>query len=190
MDAISTYYEYLEALKHVESLEVDEGKLVGCEDGFDMCEPEEKIPFFFTGDGYCVDDVKGGVLPMKWVEEARKCEVDGFSARRVYSVKPRVEALAKGAKIVGVRWVDTRKGDKVRSRLVCMDFNRDKGHCDDMFAPTPPLLASRWLVSLCASQGVNGCKSGRLMSVDFTKAFFYTVKWSEKCSSNYLIKAI
>ena len=91
----------------------------------------------------------------------------------MYVIKPRTEALAKGAKIVGVRWVDTRKGDKVRSRLVCTDFSRDKTHTDEMFAPTPPLLASRWLVSRCASQGVRGIGVNRLMSIDFTKAFLY-----------------
>ena len=35
-----------------------------------------------------------------------------------FMFRPRAEAFAKRAKIVGVRWVDTRKGDKVRSSLV------------------------------------------------------------------------
>ena len=142
------------------------------------------ISFRFDGGGWCLDDVKGGELPMALVKEARKGEIDGFSGRRVYTVVPRYEALQNNAKIIGVRWVDTRKGDGVRSRLVCTDFNRDKGHTDDMFAPTPPLLASRWVVSRCASQGVDGMKNERLMSIDFTKAFFYTARLSARSSLN------
>ena len=77
--------------------------------------------------------------------------------------------------MIGVRWVDCRKSAKVRSRLVCMDFNRNKGKRsdDEMFAPTPPLLASRWLVSLMASQGPGGPGDKRLAALDFSKAFLY-----------------
>ena len=42
-----------------------------------------------------------------------------------------------------------------------------------MFAPTPPLLASRWLCSKMASQSRMGLKDGRLMALDFSKAFLY-----------------
>ena len=110
---------------------------------------------------------------MDLVREARRGEMEGFNSRRVYTVKPRSEALQKGAKIVGVRWVDTWKNDGVRSRLVCQDFKREKGKCDEMFAPTPPLLASRWLCSKMASQSRAGPKEGRLMALDFSKAFLY-----------------
>ena len=160
-------------LEDADSFEVDGGGLLGLDVGHDMWEPEETIPLAFNWTGYCVDDVKGGELPMEWVKHARKDEMNGFAERRVYVVRPRTEALAKGAKIVGVRWVDTRKGDKVRSRLVCTDFNRDRQHNDEMFAPTPPLLASRWLVSLMASQGLHGPGQKRLMALDFSKAFLY-----------------
>ena len=110
---------------------------------------------------------------MDLVREARRGELKGFEERKVYSVRPRYEATQKGAKIVGVRWLDTRKGSGVRSRLVCTDFNRDKVHTDDMFAHTPPIVASRWLVSECASNCAHGLGDSRLMSIDFTKAFLY-----------------
>ena len=42
-----------------------------------------------------------------------------------------------------------------------------------MFAPTPPLFASRWLVSHMASQGFHGPGCMRLMALDFSKAFLY-----------------
>ena len=42
-----------------------------------------------------------------------------------------------------------------------------------MFAPTPPLLASRWLCSCVASQGPGGMGDLTLMTLDFSKAFLY-----------------
>ena len=70
--------------------------------------------------------------------------------------------------------MDVAKNGGVRSRLVCQDFNNDKKHSDEMFAPTPPLLASRWCVSRMASQGWSGPGSQSLMALDFSKAFLYT----------------
>ena len=111
---------------------------------------------------------------MEWVREARRGEIQGFSDRKVYIVRSRSECVGKGIKPIGVRWVDSRKNDAVRSRLVAMDFNRNKGKKDDeMFAPTPSLLASRWIVSRTASQNWRGQGEMRLMAIDFTKAFLY-----------------
>ena len=75
--------------------------------------------------------------------------------------------------MIGVRWVDTAKGDKVRSRLVAQDFNTDRGKVDELFAATPPLLAASWLCSRAASQGLKGQGPLTLMTLDFSKAFLY-----------------
>ena len=83
----------------------------GNEEGYDYGDAD----FYFSGDGYCVDDVKGGTLPMEMVREGRRAEMQGFAERKVYEVRPRLEAQAKGAKVIGVRWVDTAKAGKVRS---------------------------------------------------------------------------
>ena len=120
-----------------------------------------------------MDDVKGGELPMDLVREGRRSEMAGFAARRVYDVVPRFDAKSKGAKVIGVRWVDTAKAGKVRSRLVAQDFNHDKGKVDELFAATPPLLASRWVCSQVASQGYMGMGSVTVMTLDFSKAFLY-----------------
>ena len=52
---------------------------------------------------------------------AGKGELEEFHRRRVYDIVPR-SSIGKGAKIVGVRRVDTDKGgvegSKIRSRLV------------------------------------------------------------------------
>ena len=146
-----------------------------CGVGADCCDSSEDIPFTFRDWGYFIDDVNGGTLPMELVREARGQEIDGFSKRRVYEIRPRYEAEVAGGKIVGVCWADSAKNGGVRSRLVCQDFNTDTKRSDDMFAPTPPLQALRWLVpvSLMCSQGYNGPGSMRLMGLDFSKAFLY-----------------
>ena len=156
-------------VNELEDYSEDSGDLQPCQDQWD----DQDIPFEFNDEGWCVDDVRGGELPMDLVRAGRKAEMKGFSERCVYEVRPRSEAEAKNARILGVRWVDTMKGEAVRSRLVCQDFNTDRGHSDEMFAATPPLLASRWLVSLMASQGPKGLGTKRRMALDFSKAFLY-----------------
>ena len=61
---------------------------------------------------------------------------------------------------------------KVRSRFVCHEFAR--GHTlDDMFAPTLPLFATRWLLSEVASKGRRGPGDQRLMAFYFSRAYSY-----------------
>ena len=115
----------------------------------------------------------GKELPLEQVKEARHQEMIGFGERKVYRVVERSTAIQEGAKIVGVRWVDAAKGAGVRSRLVCTDFNNDRHHSEEMFAPTPPLVASRYVTSRMASQGEGGPGDQRLMALDFSKAFLY-----------------
>ncbi len=54
---------------------------------------------------------------------------------------------------IGVKWVDTNKGDKerpeYRCRLVAKEIKKDKR--EDLFAATPPLEAKKMLFSLWAS---------------------------------------
>ena len=93
----------------------------------------------------------------------------------MYEVVPR-SSTGRGSKLIGIRWVETDKSvpgkPKVRSRLVCQEFAR--GHTpDDMFAPTPPLVATRWLLSELASQGRQRPGDQRLMVLDFKRASLY-----------------
>ena len=160
-------------------LEKRDGDLNGMEFEAQKYEPidpsdyDYENPFQFDGWGRCVDDVSGADLPMDLVRQGRETEMECFFKRKVYSIRPRAEAVAKGAKILGVRWVDVMKKGKVRSRLVCQDFNTDRGRCDEMFAATPPLVVSRWLTSMAASQGARGPGKMQLMALDFSKAFLY-----------------
>jgi len=75
-------------------------------------------------------------------------------------------------KVVGVRWVDVLKGEIVRSRLVAQEFagNDDR---DDLFAATPPLSASKYILSEVASRSDSGTNSWRIMVLDVKRAFLY-----------------
>ena len=59
VDAIEMYYEWM----HGEVDMTEETARELFDTGEDMCEPEETtIPFSFSDDGYCVDDVKGRII--------------------------------------------------------------------------------------------------------------------------------
>mgnify|MGYP000446280345 FL=1 len=73
--------------------------------------------------------------------------------------------------IVGTRWVFVKKGDKVRCRLVAQEFaGSDKR--EDLYAGTPPLPATRYLLSDIVSRGRRNGK-GELMVVDIKRAFLH-----------------
>ena len=145
------------------------GKFIGEFARPDLCDPVE-----FDADreaGQYVDDVKGGILDPRLARAARQEELQVFRERNVYKVVPR-SSMPRGAKIVGVRWVETDKGvdgsPKVRSRLVFQELAYGK---DDptgvLFAPTLPLAATRLLLSGVASQGRQGSSNVRAMLLDF-----------------------
>ncbi len=75
---------------------------------------------------------------------------------------------------IGVKWVDTNKGDKerpeFRCRLVAKEIKKDKR--EDLFAATPPLEAKKMLFSLWASMAG--------MCLEFVHTF--TPKQEEKCT--------
>ena len=85
--------------------------------------------------------------------------------------------MRPGSKIAGVRWVETDKGTpekpKVRSWLVAQEFATEADPLGELFAPTPPLAATRWVMSGAASRGRRGPGEERLMLLDFKKAFLY-----------------
>ena len=82
----------------------------------DLCTLEEEDKL-----GRYVDDIKGTEMDPVLTRKARREELDEFERCKVYEVIPRKD-LPAGAKVVGVRWVETDKGKqgevKIRSRLV------------------------------------------------------------------------
>ena len=140
----------------------------------DLCDPNETDPN--DCNGYYLDDIKGDRLDPKLARAARLEEVQVFQDRRVYTVVPR-SSMPKGKRCIGTRWVETNKGTesapKVRSRLVCQEFAFGGDPGGDLFAPTPPLGATRFLLSGLASRSRWGLTGHRAMLLDFKRAFLY-----------------
>ena len=105
----------------------------------------------------------------------RQEEMRGFTERGVYHHGPRrvAEADPEG-KFIGVRWVDVNKGTKevpeVRSWLVGQEFAHGQRR-DDLYAPTLPLAAARYVLSTCASRGQHGAGNYRILLMNIRKAF-------------------
>ena len=130
--------------------------------------------YFVPVAGEYIDDITGKPLEPTLVQAGRADELNGFEARGVYEICTRAWAKANGILILGTRWVDKLKGECVRSRLVAQDFNYKKGKIgpDELFAPTPPLIAARYCASRCASSsGLPRRLRRKLMTLDFEKAF-------------------
>ena len=65
-----------------------------------------------------------------------------------------------------------KKGDKVRCRLVAQEFaGSDKR--EDLYAGTPPLSATRYLLSDSVSRGRRNRYHRKLMVVDVKRAFLH-----------------
>ena len=79
--------------------------------------------YFVPVSGEYVDDTNGKPLDPALAQAGRAEELAGFDARGVYEIRSRSWAVANGIPILGSRWVDKQKNNKVRSRLVVQDFN-------------------------------------------------------------------
>ena len=99
------------------------------------------------------DDVSGKELDSRGVREARAKEMTYIHDKQVWVKMSKQDAIARGCKVVGSRWVDVDKGDTskpdYRSRLVAKEINT--GPEEGLFASTPPLEAMRWLLSEAAT---------------------------------------
>jgi hypothetical protein len=122
--------------------------------------------------GVYLDDISGKVLDTKAVEAARRSELKTFKEMEVYEYMRREEAASRGKK-VGVRWVDSLKVTIVKSRLVAQEFASEQGNRDDIFAATPPLMASKYVISNTASRGRSGRTSRRISVMYVKRAFLY-----------------
>jgi hypothetical protein len=131
------------------------------------------------------DDITGVGLNPKEVRKARMKEIDYIVKKQVWVKMPRAEALKKGYKIVGTRWIDVNKGDEInpdlRSRLVSQEFN--VGKTDGIFAATPPLEAVKMLISESATMEKGQClEEEKVMMVnDVARAFFEAKMHRDLC---------
>ena len=119
-----------------------------------------------------VDDIAGEILDAVKVRAARQEEMNDFASMKVYQYHPRDSWKSyPGAVKVGVRWVDTDKGSRYRSRLVAMEFATKAQ--DDLFAATPPLSAFKYLVSECETARSYSTVQKQLMIIDIKRAFLH-----------------
>ncbi len=84
----------------------------------------------------------------------------------VYEVRPAAYATAK--KVFKCLWVDKEKGDEVRSRLTCCDYNNKKK--DGLFASTPSASGSRLIDAIAAKTRL------RSLVLDVSVAFLHVVE--------------
>ena len=134
----------------------------------DECEHKAKVEW---------DDVTGDELDPQLVEEGCKEELEMFKRMKVYEYVLRRDAQADAeGKMVGVRWVKTKKGTKekpkIRCRLVAQEF-ADREFRDDLFAGTPPLAAMRMIISEMASRGKARSQRMKIKVMDIKKAFLH-----------------
>ena len=118
------------------------------------------------------------------MKAARRKELDDFESKNVWKRVSVAEAhRISGRALITVRWVDVNEGDDdcpdIRSRLVARQIRG--ANEDPMFAPTPPLEASRTVLSYCATDMDNEkpkCRDGRspnriqLSLIDISRAYF------------------
>ena len=172
------YYQKGICLRNEDMIEAifESGEIEVCgkKDDFDanfmgICELHEENDV----DWKFIDDTTGYELNSKAVGKARAEEMKGFKEKKVYTyVKKEVAKADKEGKIVGVRWVDILKGNDVRSRLVAQEF-ASSDERDDIFAATPPLAATKVLLSDFCSRSAHGCRDLKIMILDVKKAFLY-----------------
>ena len=118
-----------------------------------------------------MDDVRGGKLSLQKVIDARVDEMAFIKKRKVYIYSTYEEAFrVTGKRPLGVRWVDTDKGDRIRSRLCAQEFRRKWEEA--IFAGTPPLEALRILVVVTA-MNLDAREPLCMLLLDVKKAHFY-----------------
>ena len=117
---------------------------VGTDDGHEMGEHTDWRVF--------IDDKSGETLNAKMVVAARRKEAETMRQMKVFEKVDRstaMEAVARGAKLIDVRWLDTNRAGPgqppdVRSRCVAKEF-ADKCK-DELFAGTAALDSIRALI--------------------------------------------
>ena len=129
-----------------------------------------------------IDDNTGAKLETPQVRTARRKEIRTMGDMTVYRKVPRSQAIRKGAKIVGTRWLDTNKAGPgmiadIRSRLVAREFATEIR--DDLFAGTPALEAIKMMISIVASSNGGRRPRKKLMTMDIKRAFLHAPMYRE-----------
>ena len=111
--------------------------------------------YYMDSAGTFYDELSNRRLDNAEVEKARLEELRQVYKFKVYDKVPLQECHDEtGKDPIGVRWLDINKGDEYnkdyRSRLVAQEIKKDKR--EDLFAPAPPLEATKLLFSLAVTE--------------------------------------
>ena len=108
-------------------------------------------------------------------------EIKQIHKHGVYNKVPITQCWEETKKApIRVKWLDINKGDEeneeLRSRLVAMEFNKEKRL--DLFAPTPPLEILKLIISMAVTKGIGFGKEGyrkgmKIDFIDISRAFFH-----------------
>ena len=151
---------------------LEESHLYGV-DREDMCEddPLEEVmdegcnEFYYEG---IVDSATGERLDTAQVKGGCDEELKYMRKMKVWDRVLRSEVRDK---IIGTRWVYTKKPNLVRSRLVAQEFAGSEKR-EDLYAGTPPMAATRYLLSDTVSRGRGAAgRRRKLMVLDVERAF-------------------
>ena len=154
---ISRLIERSQAIKDIigektkEQLSEDRKKHEGLILAFEASQEDGETESDSIGSQEFYDHVNGGKLDAKKVKEARLEEIRYFKKMRVYEkVSKRMCRQSKQRSPIGVRWIDTCKGDGTyRSRLVAKEFN--KSVRPEFFSATPPIESFKLLMSMAVT---------------------------------------
>ncbi len=151
---------------------IEETQLYGV-DREDMCEDDNMEEV--TGEGYndfyyegIVDSVTGEGLEPTQVKAG--CD-EALKYMKSMKVWDRVLRSGVRDKIVGSRWVYAKKPNLVSCRLVAQEFAGSEKR-EDLYAGTPPMAATRYLLSDTVSRGRGAAgRRRKLMVLDVKRAF-------------------
>ena len=148
----------------------------------DMCDPQDfpQGAEDWSGDGGVVTEESEDTKKrdQKLIAEARQSEMKTFWSIPVYDYVPAAQALADtDGIVVDTTWVDVNKGSQDhpdwRSRLCAREFAWGEAR-DDLFSPTPPLAATKLLLSELASRERHqALPTKRALILDVKRAFLY-----------------
>ena len=139
---------------------------------------EPELPGGEWDDEY-VDDIKGGALDADMVRAGRAEEIDWIMKQKVFMKVPIETARNENARINDMKWIDTKKGDKVRSRLVVREIKARKRADEKLdpatvFAAMPPVEGLKALISHMQTEQVNSKGEDlEMMVLDISRAHFY-----------------
>ena len=128
------------------------------------------------------DDINGSWLETKGAEAARAEELSWVEKRHIWDIVPVAVMVALGLQAVGLRWIDTNKGDRTRpnyrSRLVCTEVKKKGQELLPTYvkhSSTPPTECLRMMCALMMSLYLSVISGKRLKMRlwDVSRAHFY-----------------